>query len=111
MPAAGSPLARAFDALLAAKKRSIGREEFVLIDGRKFPAVVTALTPADTFIAGGVAQDGGFSCSVAQSLLPVAPEKFTAIECRGVQLVVMDANDINGVTWDITAGDPSADEA
>ena len=100
----------AFSELLDAKEEVIGKREYVLLDGRKVESLVSEIRAGDLIVGGGIAQADGFECQIAQSSVAGKPEKDTPIECRGQRLVVMDAHDVNGVTWTITTGDPSSED-
>jgi hypothetical protein len=102
-----SELDDCFQELLDAKSETTGREEFVLLGGRKKSALVSEITTDEAFISGGIA-GGEFTCTIPQSIQPNEPEKFTAIEVRGKRLQVLSCVSRNGVTWEITAGDPTA---
>jgi hypothetical protein len=100
-------LADAFDRLQQSKSRAVGKEEFVLLNGKKKSALVSEITTDEAFISGGIA-GGEFSCTIPQSIQPKEPEKFTAIEVRGKRLQVLSCVSRNGVTWEIVAGDPTS---
>lgn len=109
MPAPSEPrLARAFGSLQSRKKFATGKDEFVILNGIKKAALVSEITLDEEFVSGGVAQSSAFIVSIGQNICPNKPKKFTDIEVRGNKLQVLGANDVNGVTWEITAGDPSA---
>lgn len=110
MPSSNSLLAGAFASLQSAKAAVTGKREYVLLDGRKIDALVSEIRAGDLIVGGGIAQADGFECQIAQSAVAGKPEKNTPIECRGQRLVVMDANDVNGVTWNIVAGDTASED-
>jgi hypothetical protein len=105
MPSTNSRLAGAFASLQKAKAGATGKREYVLLNGKEVEGLVSEITANDEFISGGTAQAGGFMVQVAQSAVAESPVKGDDIECRGQELKVLSANDVNGVTWDITAGD------
>jgi hypothetical protein len=108
MPASSeSRLARAFVSLQGRKGFATGKEEFVLLNGKKKSALVSEITTDEAFISGGIA-GGEFTCTIPQSIQPKEPEKFTPIEVRGKRLQVLSCVSRNGVTWEIVAGDPTS---
>jgi hypothetical protein len=109
MPATDSRLAGAFERLKDAKQRATGVKEFILIDGRKVEALVSEIRADEAIISGGIAQAGGFRCQVACSEFADPPAKFTEITVRGNDLQVLSVNDVNGVVYDLTAGDPASE--
>lgn len=100
----------AFAELLDAKEDATGKREYILLNGRKIDALVSEIRAGDLIVGGGIAQTDGFECQIAQSAVAGKPEKDTPIECRGQRLVVMDANDVNGVTWSVIAGDTASED-
>jgi hypothetical protein len=105
-----SELTDAFSELLDSKAEVIGKREYVLLDGRKVEALVSEIRAGDLIVGGGIAQSDGFECQIAQGAVAGKPDKDTPIECRNQSLVVMDAHDVNGVTWIVTTGDPSSED-
>lgn len=105
-----SEFSDAFTELLDAKEEVVGKREYILLDGRKINALISEIRAGEVLIGGGIAQTDGFECQVLQSIVAGKPEKNTPIECRGQKLSVMDANDVNGITWTIIAGDPSSED-
>lgn len=105
-----SEMSDAFNELQEAKAEALGKQETVLLNGKAKSALVSEITSDESFISGGVAQAGGFRVTIGQDILPKQPEKFTEIKVRGQKVQVLSCNDVNGVTWEITAGDPSANE-
>lgn len=103
-----SEMSEAFSELQEAKTEAIGKQETVLLNGKAIAAMVSEIVDDQSFISGGVAQGGIFRAGIAQSICK-KPEKFTPIECRGQKLQVLAVSDVNGVTWEITAGDPSSE--
>jgi hypothetical protein len=101
--------AEAFQELLDAKTEALGKEEFVLLNGRKLPALVSVINIAEEIISGGLVKAGDFHCQIAQSIVAEEPRKGDSLECRGQELQVMSSNDINGVTYDLTAGDMASE--
>lgn len=105
-----SNASEAFAELMDAKAEEFGPREYVLLDGHKVDALVSEIRTGDILVSGGIAQSDGFECQIAQSAVADRPPKNTPIECRGQELVVMDAHDVNGVTWNITAGDTASED-
>jgi hypothetical protein len=103
-------LANAFESLQKAKAIAVGNREFVLLNGRKIEAMVSEISADEMIISGGLAEQGGFRVQIAQSAVAEQPRKGDEIECRGQALVVMSSNDVNGVTYDLTAGDPASED-
>lgn len=104
-----SDLSDAFTELQDAKAEAIGKREFVILKGRKVEGLVSEITADDSIVSGGIAEQGGFRVQIAQSAVARAPEKEDPIKCRGQKLQVLSCNDVNGVTYEITAGDLSAE--
>jgi hypothetical protein len=101
-----SELDDAFTELLDFKEEATGKKEYVLLNGRKVRALVSEITIDEEFISGGTAQAGGFRCSIAVADVAEAPAKFDPIKVRGNELQILSVNEVNGVTYEITAGDP-----
>lgn len=112
MPAqTDSRLARAFVSLTKRKAIAAGKQRVRI--GRKFyeDCLVETLTSSEVFVAGGTGQSGGFKVHVAIADLGKAPKKFTPIQVEGDanELQVLNVNSVNGVTYEITAGDPATE--
>ena len=104
-----SELDDAFSELKAARAEVLGYVESVLLNGKKVEAVVSEITADEVLISGGIAQQGGFHVQISQRSVSEPPRKGDPIECRGQELQVASVNDINGVTYDITAADLAAE--
>jgi hypothetical protein len=101
-----SILTDAFQHLLNARERVVGVREKVKLNGVDVDALVEAITSDEVFVAGGIAEAGGFRCQIATSAVAEQPHDFDPIVIRGKLHQVLMADDINGTVYHITAGDP-----
>jgi hypothetical protein len=92
----------------ALKQHIAAAGETVLLNGRKIEALVSEIGGEEIFISGGTAEGADFRISIPQSAVAKEPAKFTTIEVRGNKSQVLQVTDINGVTWEIQAGDPTS---
>lgn len=99
-------LQKAFSNLLNAKERVVGEREKVTVDGVDKDALVEIISVEEVLLAGGVGEAGGFKCQIAVSEFEERPEDGTSIQVRDKELSVLQVDDINGVVYLITAGDP-----
>ncbi len=92
-----------------ARQRVVGVREKVNINGVDYDALVERITFDDTVLIGAIAEGGGYKCQVAVADLPGRPNQYSSIIVRGETLSVLDVTDVNGVAFEITAGDPAKD--
>jgi hypothetical protein len=91
------------------KRRVTGDSEVdkVTINGIDYEdALVEILTSADMFVAGGKAEQGGFRCHVPIVDFATPPKDFDTVVCRGMSLKILSIEDVNGILYAITCGDP-----
>jgi hypothetical protein len=105
-----SILSEAFQHCLNVREGALGFRDEVLLSGSPVDAMVEAITASEIFVAGGKAESGGFRCQIAVDDLSEPPAKFSPIVVRGVALKVLDVDDINGIVWHVTAGDPASEK-
>ncbi len=98
----------AFQRTLNARERVVGVREKITLGVTQLDALVTDVNFDGVFLPGGIGNDGGFICQVGKDILPVQPTQYTSISVRGQSLQVMSVKDVNGIVWEITAGDPIA---
>jgi hypothetical protein len=101
-------LAGAFESLKQAQARACGKPQRVRIGRKYYDAIVGTIALSDAFLSGGVGQSGSYVVSVAVAEFgPREPKKFTPVMVEGSdkELSVLDVNTVNGVTYEITAGD------
>lgn len=103
-----SDLQEAFSELKAAQNESTGRKQLVWIGRKSYPALVETLTESEIMVAGGVAESGGFKASIAVADFgSKQPKRFVEAKTEGSgELQVLSCNTVNGVTYDVTVGDP-----
>lgn len=82
----------------------------VKIDGKTFTMFVEDMTFDEVALAGGQGDQGGFRAMIPIPDCPERPAELAGIEARGKQFAVLNVVDLNGVAWQITAGDPVGDE-
>lgn len=104
-----SELSEAHAELQEACNEVTGKPQYVLIDGKKYSAIIEDVSMDEVFALGGKAESGGFRVMVAKEKFSQEPERFTAIEGRGMELQILGVTNINDTTYEITAGDPSED--
>lgn len=95
-----------FSRTIAAKGRVCGEQESINIGGVDYDALVDILTATEVMVAGGTGKAGGFKAQVRISDFSAEPKKFTQATVRGETLQVLDTNDVNGIVYLITMGDP-----
>ena len=106
-----SDLAEAFTELQESQSEATGTRQRVKIGRKFYDAIIETITENEVFVAGGVSENGGFRVIVAMSDFSDSPKKFTAITVPGSDpLQILSVNPVNGVTYEITAGDPTQDQ-
>lgn len=100
-------MAEAFESLLEAQGRAIGPRR-VRIGRQIYDAIIDELGGEQIFAAGGEAESGGFRAQIAKSLFAARPRKFADAQIvgSGTEFQILSVNEVNGVTYEITAGDP-----
>jgi hypothetical protein len=105
----GSEMSEALGELMDANDEVHGGEEYVMLNGRKLRALVSDI-PTDPFnVGGGTAESGTFTVTIPFDSIASEPENGTPVKARGKDLVVLSCVNANGVAWEITAGDPTAE--
>ncbi len=100
----------AFDELLSAQAEYLGRTEMLLLNGVSVDFLVGDTNTVDSFVGGGIAQDGSFVGQVrARDWQASGADKFSPFIFRGSALVVTNFQRIND-TVKVTASDPTANE-
>ena len=105
-----SILSDAFHNCMDIREGALGFRDQVLLSGSPVDAIVETITAAEVFVAGGKAESGGFRCQISMEDLPDKPLKFSSIVVRGADLKVLSSDDVNGIVWHVTAGDPAAEK-
>lgn len=99
----------AFTELLDANDEVCGKEQFVLIDGKKHRAIIAEVPSEVVMLAGGRAEAGQFTVQVAVSGFSEPPEKGDAVEVRGQEYeIIGEVTNANNAVYTITVGDPNA---
>jgi hypothetical protein len=91
------------------KRRVTGDPEvdIVYVNGKIYEdALVEILSASEMFVADGKAESGGFKCSIPVCDFVTPPKKFDPISCRDMSLKILSIDDVNGILYSITAGDP-----
>lgn len=99
-----SILTDAFQHALDARERAVGIREKVNLNGTDLDALVETITFDDVVLAGGTGESGGYRAQIAATI--TRPPQFSPIIVRGETLQVLSVDDINGVSFVLTAGDP-----
>jgi hypothetical protein len=101
-----SILTNAFQHALNARERVVGVREKINLNGVDVDAIVETITSDEVFVAGGIAEAGGFRCQIATNAVQQQPNDFDPIIIRNRILQVLMSDDINGIVYHITVGDP-----
>lgn len=109
-----SELSDAAAELQAAYEEALGGKPIVvLIDGQRYPARYSDVTSDEIMLLGGIGEAGGFRVWVPCDKMAGAPEQGASIfdlrNENGRELQILSAINRNGVEWEITAGDLSAE--
>jgi hypothetical protein len=96
---------------LVKAKRAVSGDDNVLLNGRSLEwALAEEISAEELNLSGGVG-GGQFRVTVLKSEVGEKPGKFTPIEVRGVELLVLDpVVERNGATYELTAGDPATED-
>lgn len=79
------------------------------VNGVAVPGVVTEMSRDEIYVAGGMADSGGFTAMVAKSSFPSgSPAKLTPISARGMSLYVMGVS-AGTAHYVLTAADPATE--
>lgn len=102
-----SILESSFRRTAAAKRRVTGTDDSVIVNGKTYEdALVEILSASEIFVAGGKAESAGFRCSILISDTDESPNKFDPISVRNTSLKILSIDEVNGLTYTLTAGDP-----
>jgi hypothetical protein len=96
-----------FRSTCAVKRSVTGSDDVVTINGKDYEdALVEILTASEVFVAGGKAESGGFKCQLPIADFDSEPKRFDDIKALGQSLKILSVDNVNGVVYIITAGDP-----
>ena len=96
-----------FRSTCSVKRTVTGQDDKVTIEGEQYEdALVEILSSSEIFVAGGKAEAGGFKCQIPIVDFNQPPKRFDSISCRGMSLKILTIDDVNGIVYIITAGDP-----
>lgn len=101
-----SILSDALQRMFNSRERVVGVREKVNLNGVDRDALVEVISFDDAVIAGGVAEAGGYRAQIAATI--PRPAQYSPIIIRGETLQVLSVDDVNGVAFVLTAGDPGA---